>query len=83
IPIVETTRWLYGKYGAELTGYENATQLKHVLAKVTRQAWTRYRIEEAEDMRGYMYLYFVVASDFDKQAEIAKLLKDPNRKPGD
>ncbi|WP_373980379.1 hypothetical protein LN047_23730 [Achromobacter sp. JD417] len=83
IPIVETTRWLYGKYGSELTGYENATQLKHVLAKVTRQAWTRYRIEEAEDMRGYMYLYFVVASDFDKQAEIAKLLKDPNRKPGD
>ena len=83
IPIVATTRWLYGKYGADLTGYENATQLKHVLAKVTRQAWTRYRIEDPEDMRGYMYLYFVVASDFDKHAEIENLLKDPNRKPGD
>ncbi|MNL89855.1 hypothetical protein D3C87_2204430 [compost metagenome] len=30
-----------------------------------------------------MYLYFVVASDFDKDAEIAALLNDANRKPGD
>ncbi|MNL56844.1 hypothetical protein D3C87_1803650 [compost metagenome] len=30
-----------------------------------------------------MYLYFLVASDFDKDAEIAALLKDPDRKPGD
>ncbi|MNL04344.1 hypothetical protein D3C87_1249120 [compost metagenome] len=83
IPIVETTRWLYGKYGTELVGYENATQLKDVLAKVTKQAWMRYRIEGAEDLRGYMYLYFIVASDFDKNAEIAEILKNPNRKPGD
>ncbi|MNR62319.1 hypothetical protein D3C85_1843160 [compost metagenome] len=34
-------------------------------------------------MRGYMYLYFLVASDFDTDAEIAALLNDPNRKPGD
>lgn len=33
-------------------------------------------------MGGYMYLYFVVASDFDKDAQIAALLKDPARKPG-
>ncbi|MNW17501.1 hypothetical protein D3C71_2167110 [compost metagenome] len=43
----------------------------------------RYRIEDAEDMRGYMYLYFIVASDFDQNAEISAILKDPNRKPGD
>ncbi|MNU08121.1 hypothetical protein D3C72_2540220 [compost metagenome] len=30
-----------------------------------------------------MYLYFIVASDFDKNAEIAEILKNPNRKPGD
>ncbi len=83
IPIVETTRWLYGKYGAELVGYENATQVKNVLAKVAKQAWMQYRIEDAEDMRAYMYLYFVVASDFDKDAEIAAMLNDAKRKPGD
>lgn len=83
IPIVETTRWLYTNYGAELVGYENATQVKNVLAKVAKQAWLRYRIEEAEDMRAYTYLYFVVASDFDKDALIAGILKDSNRKPGD
>ncbi|WP_343498548.1 hypothetical protein [Achromobacter denitrificans] len=82
IPIVETTRWLYGKYGAELIEYENATELKHVLAKVTRQAWMRYRIEDGEDLRAYMYLYFIVASDFDKDAQIAALLNDPARTPG-
>jgi len=83
IPIVETTRWLYEEYRNELVGYEHATQLKHVLAKVAKRAWMQYRIEDTEDMRGYMYLYFLVASDFDKDAEIAALLKDPARKPGD
>jgi hypothetical protein len=83
IPIVETTRWLYRKYRNELVGYEHSDQLNDVLSEVTKQAWMRYRIEDAEDMRGYMYLYFIVASDFDKNVEVAKILKDPNRKPGD
>lgn len=83
IPIVDTIRWLYGKHGSELVGYEDANQLGDVLAKVTKRSWMRYRIEDAEDMRAYMYLYFVVASDFDKDAEIAAILKDPNRKPGE
>ncbi|MNN98639.1 hypothetical protein D3C81_2180730 [compost metagenome] len=30
-----------------------------------------------------MYLYFLVASDFDKDADISAMLKAPNRKPGD
>ncbi len=83
IPIINTARWLYGEYRNELGRYEHATQLKNVLAKVTKQAWLRYRIEDAGDMRGYMYLYFLVASDFDKDAEISALLNDANRKPGD
>jgi hypothetical protein len=83
IPIVDTVRWLYRKYGDELVGYEDAYELGDVLAKVTKQAWMRYRIEDAGDMRAYMYLYFMVASDFEKDAEIAAMLKAPNRKPGD
>lgn len=83
IPIVDTVRWLYRKYGDELVGYEDAYELGDVLAKVTKQAWMRYRIEDAGDMRAYMYLYFMVASDFEKGAEIAAMLKAPNRKPGD
>lgn len=59
------------------------TSWEDVLAKVTKRAWTGYRIENFEDMRGYMYLYFIVASDFDKDPELAAVLQDPNRKPGD
>ena len=83
IPIVETTRRLYRNHRDELVGYEHPAQLNDVLSKVTKQAWMRYRIEDAEDMRGYMYLYFLVASDFDKDADISAMLKAPNRKPGD
>ena len=83
IPIVETTRWLYKHHKEELVDYESIHELRYVLAKVTKQAWTRYRIEDEEDMRGYMYLYFVVASDFDKDPKLAALLTDPNRRPGD
>lgn len=83
IPIVETTRWLYGKYRNELVDYEHSAQVNQVLSKVAKRAWMRYRIEDAADMRAYMYLYFIVASDFDKDAEMASMLKVPNRKPGD
>ncbi len=83
IPIPDTTRWLYEHHRKELAGYEDIHELRYVLAKVAKQAWVRYRIEEAEDMRAYMYLYFVVASDFNKDAEIAALLNDGGRKPGE
>ena len=83
IPISETTRWLYKNYQDELVAYEHVYQLRDVLSKVAKQAWMKYRIEDAADMRGYMYLYFIVASDFDKHAEMAGLLNNPARKPGD
>ncbi|AOU93278.1 uncharacterized protein AruCF_2387 [Achromobacter ruhlandii] len=34
-------------------------------------------------MRQYMRLYFTVASDFDTDPEIAALLSQPGRQPGD
>jgi len=83
IPIIETTRWLYKNYRNKLVDYEHSDQVNDVLSKVAKQAWMRYRIEDAGDMRGYMYLYFIVASDFENNSEIAAILKDPNRKPGD
>ncbi|MEN5158491.1 hypothetical protein [Achromobacter spanius] len=83
IPIVETARWLYKHHKEELENYRSIHELRYVLAKVTKQAWMRYRIEDEGDMRGYMYMYFVVASDFDKDSKLAALLMDPNRKPGD
>ncbi|MGE8453836.1 MAG: hypothetical protein ACN6OP_25150 [Pseudomonadales bacterium] len=83
IPIPETTRWLYEHHRDELMEYEDIHELRYVLAKVAKQAWIRYRIEDAEDMRAYMYLYFTVASNFDNDADLAKLLQEPKRKPGD
>jgi hypothetical protein len=83
LPIVDTVRWLYTNYRGELDNYKDAYELGDVLPKVAKQAWMRYRIEDAEDMRGYMYLYFTVASDFEKDAEISAALEDKNRKPGD
>ncbi|MGO4396740.1 MULTISPECIES: hypothetical protein [Achromobacter] len=83
IPIVETTRWLYKNHKDELRNYRSIHELRYVLAKVTKQAWTSYRIETAEDLRGYMYLYFIVASNFDQDAEVAAILHDANRRPGD
>ncbi len=82
IPIPDTTRWLYEHHQQELTGYEDIHELRYVLAKIAKQAWVHYRIEDAADMRAYMFLYFMVASDFDKDAQISALLKDQNRKPG-
>ncbi len=83
IPIVDTTRWLYGKYQDELPGYKNADYLANEVARVTKQAWMSYRLENAEDLRGYMYLHFIVSSNFGKDPEVASVLNDPGRKPGD
>lgn len=83
IPIVETTRWLYGNHKEALESYRSIHELRYVLAKVTKKAWKQYRIENEGDMRGYMYLYFVVASDFDKDLEIAAILQNSSRKPGE
>lgn len=83
IPIPDTTRWLYEHHREALTNYEDIHELRYVLAKVAKRAWVRYRIEDPQDLRAYMYLYFTVASDFDADTEIAARLEDPKREPGD
>jgi hypothetical protein len=83
IPIPDTTRWLYEHHRDELADYQDIHELRYVLAKVAKQAWMRYRIEEPQDMRAYMQLYFLVSSDFDRDADLAAVLHNPNRKPGD
>ena len=83
IPIVDTTRWLYTQHRDVLQNYRDIDEVLRVLAKVAKTAWIKYRIEDKQDMRQYMYLYFTVASNFDADPEIAAVLAKPERKPGD
>lgn len=83
IPIVETTRWLYKTHREAFDSYRSSGEVQRVLAKVARRAWVEYRIQDLEDMKQYMRLYFTVASNFDDAPAIAAILKRPDRKPGD
>jgi hypothetical protein len=83
IPIPDTTRWLYEHHRDDLVDYEDIHELRYVLAKVTKQAWTKYKIEDAQDMRQYMRLYFTVASNFDSDPQMKTILERPGRAPGD
>ncbi len=83
IPIVDTTRWLYTQHRDALQDYRDIYEVLRVLAKVAKTAWIKYRIEDKQDMRQYMSLYFTVASNFDTDPEIAAVLAKAGRKPGD
>lgn len=83
IPIVDATRWLYSQHRDALQNYRDSSEVRRVVAKVAKTAWIKYRIEDKQDMRQYMYLYFTVASNFDADPEIAAVLARPERKPGD
>ncbi len=83
IPIVETTRWLYRTHPDALKEYEDISDLYKPLVKVAKTAWIKYRIEDEQDMRQYMYLYFTVSPSFDADSEIAAILARPGRQPGD
>ena len=83
IPIVETTRWLYETHGASLGQFKNVYDLQRALAKVAGQAWKKYKIEDAQDMRQYMLMAFTVASNFDSDPRITEILNKPGRAPGD
>lgn len=83
IPIVAVTRWLYTEHRDALANYGSSSEVRRVLGKVAGTAWKKYRIEAEVDMRQYMRLYFTVASDFDTDPEIAALLSQPGRQPGD
>lgn len=49
----------------------------------SRTSWGKYRIEDAEDMRQYKKMYFTVASNFDRNPEIAAALEKPDRQAGE
>ncbi|CUJ57285.1 DUF3304 domain-containing protein [Achromobacter sp. 2789STDY5608621] len=83
LPIVEVTRWLYAQHRDALGDYRSSAEVRRVVARVTKTAWTRYRIEDGQDLQQYMFLYFTVASNFDADADIAALLAKPGRQPGD
>ncbi|CAB3889098.1 DUF3304 domain-containing protein [Achromobacter dolens] len=82
-PLVDTTDWLYREYRGAFEDYRDGHEVLRVLGKVARTAWIKYRIVDEQDMRQYMRLYFTVASDFDTDPEIAALLSQPGRQPGD
>lgn len=83
IPIVDVTRWLYAEHRDALANYRSSAEVLHVLGKVARTGWMKYRIQAEDDMRQYMRLYFTVASNFDTDPQIAALLAQPGRQPGD
>ena len=82
-PIVAVTDWLYAKHRDALAQYKDGEEVLRVVGKVTRNAWTKYRLIDKKDLQQFMYLYFTVASNFDVDPEIAKVLATPDRKPGD
>ncbi len=83
IAIADTADWLYEKHRDAFEDYRDIYEVIRVLGKVTKTAWTRYRIEEKQDLQQYMLFYFTVSSSFDADPEIAKTLSAPGRKPGE
>ncbi|GAA5236436.1 DUF3304 domain-containing protein [Verticiella sediminum] len=83
IPIVDTVDWLWRDHRASLGDYRSNAELLRVTAKVLKSAWTKYRIEDGQDLRQYMLLYFTVASDFDSDAQVKAMLERSGRAPGD
>ncbi|WZB76020.1 hypothetical protein WJ972_08860 [Achromobacter insuavis] len=83
IPIADTADWLYKNHRESFGGYRDIYEVIRVVGKVTKTAWTKYRIEEKRDFQQYMLFYFTVASNFDSDPQIAALLSAPGRKPGD
>lgn len=83
IPIADTADWLYKHHRESFGGYRDIYEVIRVVGKVTKTAWTKYRIEEKRDFQQYMLFYFTVASNFDSDPQIAALLSAPGRKPGD
>lgn len=83
LPIVDTARWMWREHRPALQDFRDGVELMRVMARVTRTSWGKYGIEDAADMRQYMRLYFTVASDFDKDPEIAAVLQRQDRQPGE
>ncbi|MNX28442.1 hypothetical protein D3C86_585500 [compost metagenome] len=83
IPIVDTVDWLWREHRASLGGYRSDAELLRAVARALEPAWTKYRIQDKQDLRQYMLLYFTVAPDFDSDAQVKSMLEKPGRAPGD
>ncbi|MFJ1302741.1 hypothetical protein ACILG0_22500 [Pseudomonadota bacterium AL_CKDN230030165-1A_HGKHYDSX7] len=83
LPIVATARWLWAQHRQDLGSFRDGVELTRVIARVAQTSWGVYRIEDAEDMRQYMKMYFLVASDFDQDAGIQSVLNKSGRQPGE
>ncbi|HCQ49910.1 MAG TPA: hypothetical protein DIW53_25505 [Achromobacter sp.] len=83
IPIVDTVDWLWREHRAALGAYRSDAELLRATAKALQPAWKKYRIEDKQDLRQYMLLYFTVASNFDSDPQVKAILDKPGRAPGD
>jgi len=83
VPIVDTTRWLWRQHRDALGNFRDISEVAHVVARVTKTSWGKYRIVDAADMRQYMKMYFTVASNFDQDPEIKAVLEKKDREPGE
>ncbi|MDX3986550.1 MAG: hypothetical protein QHC88_14950 [Achromobacter sp.] len=83
IPIVDTVDWLWREHRASLGAYRSDAELLRATAKALQPAWKKYRIEDKQDLRQYMLLYFTVASNFDSDPQVKAILDKPGRAPGD
>jgi len=83
LPIVETTKWLWREHRNALSNFRDIYELLHIVGRVTKISWGKYRIEDAADMREYMKMYFTVASNFDQDPAIKAVLDKKDRQPGE
>ncbi|WP_231755167.1 DUF3304 domain-containing protein [Bordetella sp. N] len=83
LPIVDTTRWLWRQHRDALGNFRDIYEVGHVIARVTKTSWGKYRIEDPADMREYMKMYFTVASNFDQDPVIKALLEKKDRQAGE
>jgi hypothetical protein len=83
LPIVATTDWLWRQHRNELVDFSDIYELGHVVARVTKKSWGKYRIEDPADMREYMKMYFTVSSNFDEDSAIKAVLEKKDRQTGE
>ncbi len=57
------------EHRASLGAYRSDAELLRATAKVLQSAWKKY-VEDKQDLRQYMLLYFTVASNFDSDAQV-------------
>ena len=86
IPIVSVGDWLLKTYQQQLNPNNDMVQDSkqfRLVARIIGDAWKKYRLEDEQDLRQYVYLAMLVNEKFDELPQFAKVLHDGNRKRGD